>query len=83
MFSFHSSAYADIVKIVAEAKEATEQAQESVSKVQAQLLLDDEETIENTSKQSLGISKNIEMQSKELLEKRKKIIINLVIFNLI
>lgn len=57
---------------MAEAKEATKQAQNSVAKVQAQLLLDDNQTIEHFSKKSLKISKGIEDQSKELLEKRKK-----------
>lgn len=60
------------MKLVGEAKEATEHAQDSVAKVQAHLLLDDKVTIEHTSQESLKVSKDIEVQSKDLLEKRKE-----------
>lgn len=60
------------MKTVAEAKEATEAAQESVAKVQAQLRLDDDKTVEEMSKKSLKISKDIEDQSREMFERGKK-----------
>lgn len=66
-----SSAYEDIVKIVAEAQKATQQAQNSVAEVQAQILLDDDKTIAQMSHKSMKTSKEIEDRSKDLSEKRE------------
>lgn len=59
------------MKNVAEAQEATQQAQNSVAEVQAQILLDDDKTIAQMSHKSMKISKEIEDRSKDLSEKRK------------
>lgn len=55
---------------MAEAKEATELAQDSAQKVQAYLQLDEEMNIERISKKSLEKSRKIEEQSTELFDKR-------------
>lgn len=59
------------MKNVAEAQEATQQAQNAVAEVQAQILLDDDKTIAQMSHKSMKISKEIEDRSKDLSEKRK------------
>lgn len=68
--SSYSSAYEDIVRTVAEAKEATEAAQDSAQKVQAYLQLDEDMNIERISKKSFEKSRKIEEESRDLFEKR-------------
>lgn len=57
--------------MVQEAKDATQQAQESAKNVEKQLVIDEDMGIEDISKKSLVESKKIEMESQELFEKRK------------
>lgn len=60
------------MRMVEEAKEATEQAQDSAQKVEAELQLDDDLHIKEIGKKSLEVSQKIEDESKQLMEKRKK-----------